>query len=50
MAGTLVSDFSIGDSNIDNVMLTLDKAYKSFQAFFYTDLNVQYSEDPADCK
>ena len=37
MAGSKVNNFSIGDSNIQSVMLTLDKAYKGFHQVSLTN-------------
>jgi hypothetical protein len=39
MAGSLVSDFAIGDSNIDNVMLSLNKAYKGQMSLSLTEFD-----------
>lgn len=36
--GTKVSDFAIGDSNIESVMLTLDKAYKNQDSITLTEI------------
>jgi len=39
MAGSLVSDYGIGDDNIENMQLTLDKAYKGFYSLTITELD-----------
>lgn len=39
MAGSKVNDYSIGDSNIQSVMLTLDKAFKGFHQASLTNYN-----------
>jgi len=39
MSGTKVNDYSIGDSNIQSVMLTLDKAFKGFHQVSLTNYN-----------
>lgn len=39
MAGSLVSDYGIGDTNFDNMMLTLDKAYKGEMRISLTEYN-----------
>ena len=39
MSGTKVNDYSIGDSNIQSVMLTLDKAFKGFHQASLTNYN-----------
>lgn len=39
MAGSKINDYSIGDSNIQSVMLTLDKAFKGFHQVSLTNYN-----------
>jgi hypothetical protein len=39
MAGSLVSDYGIGDTNFDNMMLTLDKVYKGKKSLTFTEIN-----------
>lgn len=39
MAGSKINNFSIGDSNIQSVMLTLDKAYKGLHQVSLTNYN-----------
>jgi hypothetical protein len=38
MAGTIVSDYAIGDANLDNIMLTLDKAFKGEGSITLTEM------------
>lgn len=39
MSGVLVSDFSIGDVNLDNIMLTMNKAYKGKMSLSLTKMD-----------
>ena len=39
MSGSKINDYSIGDSNIQSVMLTLDKAFKGFHQVSLTNYN-----------